>query len=803
MGLNRRSHSEQIREAERERVNSERRCEELAMELWGLEKRLMEPKQRLLSHTAGVLQLTHKGPRNGDGRPQMPGSPESMATYSNFRNSLEAVKINHDLFDDRHLYKEFDRLDGFGMDGSRGGGDPEADKRLAETQNKLDQLCHRLREVVIKTLPQREDAYNRPPHISSTEPAGQHLDEQLRYLDQNIDVIDSEQDAIMRKHDEADRAMEETIGDLNREVRSLLLPFDGSMPEPPDLTGRSLKQQLLYFQSTINTVESELRRAELTRSQAPSFGGDDSNIQASLERVWNSIQESEADERRRRHQRRQTMLDNGQEPDEDEISDLDAPAEPFSVLAFTAKVQDLYRSATRLKDQKDVLTRQIKQQRELNNKSDATRDREQAQLEAELKESRDAFNRLQDQSDQLQAELMDIMEKLDKLRAGSDLWKAEKEKLEEETKELRDVLLERNEEIEGLEEQLDELKLSKSAASAQQMERAEQKIEDLTRQLSSAESRIAELTQDLTEKGKSSQELALAEGRIKDLTSELASARETIAALQDKLDDTESSTRSDLARSSSRIQELEKTIADLQTNSTKSSGLQKALVEQEQAVSNLHDALDQKEQQLENATKALQTARKETEDATLELARLQTELTISRAELDGAYGTRAERAADIAANPLVQKEIDALLNSNMKLQEEVQGKEGRVEELKRELGGLVEEYEGLVREGVEWEGERRRLEAEIDKLREEREGLEEKLGEERVKWLGVGAGAASPLGSPRVSQGPGSVTGGREMTSTSVLKNEFKKMMRDTRAESARALRVRPHYLLLMISVLT
>ena len=75
----------------------------------------------------------------------------------------------------------------------------------------------------------------------------------------------------------------------------------------------------------------------------------------------------------------------------------------------------------------------------------------------------------------------------------------------------------------------------------------------------------------------------------------------------------------------------------------------------------------------------------------------------------------------------------------------------------------------------------RELEVTIDKLREERENLEAQLSDEKVRWLG--------MKSPGVE---GTSGGGNGMgnTSTTVLKNEFKKMMRDTRAESAKILRV-------------
>jgi len=171
------------------------------------------------------------------------------------------------------------------------------------------------------------------------------------------------------------------------------------------------------------------------------------------------------------------------------------------------------------------------------------------------------------------------------------------------------------------------------------------------------------------------------------------------------------------------------------------------------------------------------------------VARLQTEVTIARAELDGAYGTRAQRAAEVAANPAIQKEIDDLLSRNNTLTTQIdtlreastksRAGEAKIDVLKKELEEMMGEYEEMTKASIEWEKEREELESAIDKLRDEREHLDQQLSDEKVRWLGMkspGVDGSTP-------------TGERMGTSTTVLKNEFKKMMRDTRAENARALR--------------
>jgi chromosome segregation ATPase len=158
--------------------------------------------------------------------------------------------------------------------------------------------------------------------------------------------------------------------------------------------------------------------------------------------------------------------------------------------------------------------------------------------------------------------------------------------------------------------------------------------------------------------------------------------------------------------------------------------------------------------------------------------------------LDGAYGSRAERAADVSMNPAVKKEMDNLRESETSLRKQLEllisrheangagsaELQNKVNNLQKELRDTIEDYELMTKASIEFEKERDHLEATIDSVRERCEALETQLSDEKVKWLGAKSNAPS------------------ETTSTMVLKNEFKKMMRDTRAENIKALRVSPFY---------
>jgi hypothetical protein len=106
--------------------------------------------------------------------------------------------------------------------------------------------------------------------------------------------------------------------------------------------------------------------------------------------------------------------------------------------------------------------------------------------------------------------------------------------------------------------------------------------------------------------------------------------------------------------------------------------------------------------------------------------------------------------------------------------------------LQKELKETIAEYEVMTQQSIEDEKERERLEESSDTLQRRCEELENQLNEERVKSLG--------------SRGPASPT---DSTSTMVLRNEFRKMMRDTRAENMKVLKVSRMNILPCLDMLT
>ncbi|CAL5874723.1 uncharacterized protein PFLUO_LOCUS9024 [Penicillium psychrofluorescens] len=231
----------------------------------------------------------------------------------------------------------------------------------------------------------------------------------------------------------------------------------------------------------------------------------------------------------------------------------------------------------------------------------------------------------------------------------------------------------------------------------------------------------------------------------------------------------------------------EQEIGELET------AMQQLRAESDERVKEALDQRAQLEEELQQANEARASAEEEanrvqgdTTDLESELARVTTELTMVKAELDGAYGSRAERATEAAVDSEIQNQIDALSTRNIELTEELatlKGQQGggdlqqRANTLEKELRETLDDYEAMTKASIEFEKERERFEGVIDNLRERTELLEMQLNEERINHMNLSS--------------PGSMgrEGTSETTSTMVLKNEFKKMMRDTRNENMKILK--------------
>ena len=220
--------------------------------------------------------------------------------------------------------------------------------------------------------------------------------------------------------------------------------------------------------------------------------------------------------------------------------------------------------------------------------------------------------------------------------------------------------------------------------------------------------------------------------------------------------------------------------------------LKKETSEQAKTLTAAKESRDKVEKSLHTATSNYKEAEEERKHFESQVVRLQTELTIARAELDASGATRSQQAAQAAAENATQQQLaslstqcDALrvqISDLQKERNEAKATAAAADQMRIELKETLVELEALTKAGVEAERERESLELAADDLRERVESLETRLAEERISGLDVR--------SPKSGGGTAATNG--ESTSTVVLKAEFKRLMREDRANGFKALKVSP-----------
>ena len=560
-----------------------------------------------------------------------------------------------------------------------------------------------------------------------------------------------------------------------------------------------------------------------------------------------------------------------------------SPRESFSLQAFSARVQHLFDRAQSADEQHAILHRQIQQQRELNGKSDAEKDGQMTELKSQhdeltakhalvhkrLDEATQEHAFVKEELSQSQIELMNLTNELDSHKRALD----GHEKAEEDRgrqlvvlqgahqqladghstlqKQLDDVTA-RHAEITGAHAQLqDEHSTMEREFEAMIAQHAEAKgvheqirdehgalhgeFEQMVTQHAEVKGAYQKLRDEngtlqeefeqmIAKHAEAQGEASSSRAELANTTNELETLRRDVNSTREAHDETSrqlETHRDEATGMQTRVESLEAQIAELLDDS-RIAGVESQAREKDALAKHgdlsiqlatttaARDAAEQKHAAVTSNIDALES----------EIVRLTTELTMAKADLDGAYGSRAERAKEAQAAELnglqqrhqnVTAELDSLRNAHNSLQSSHEALKGehetllsqpralptpvsasnnnneRTKLLERELSDMATDFQDLTRESIELEKERSQLEDLIDGLRDRCEGLEAQLGDERVRWIGIKSpGAISDAGRNSMAMGGGA----REMTSTAVLRQEFKKMMRETRAEGVRLLRV-------------
>ncbi|KAI9158502.1 DSC E3 ubiquitin ligase complex subunit 2 [Paramyrothecium foliicola] len=636
---NRLSGDQKIKEAEIERQTSERKCEELAAELFNLEKRLMEPHRRLLEHTAGILQLTHKEakkklpPLQAQMNGGVPGSPESLYTYSQGRGSIDFSPEDMGIY----FFDEF-----------------------------------------------------RPPKTPAIEiPPRSPVREQQSQLREDMDRMRDENEQLKRQADDLARSlsdMEQSLERLNGTLRETIVSFNPNensrYEEPPQAyggpdayPGDTLRRQLDYLESGLSAIQAE---------QSAMTGNNSS--EAVLVSLWGIMQSELTDIKQRKQDRRRARMEKGLEDDEDmsDSDDMDT-SEKYSLDGFASRVQWLWRQTLTLKDQKAVLKRQIKQQRELNNKSDAEKDNEIREKQVELEQSRALLDRAEKDAMDAQKMLSQTLEDLEKVRAEAG-----------EAYSAQAVVKERGAKVEVLEAKLKEMQGNLASAEADSRNTTE-KLAQFDQALANLSSQLGEATR---QKSAAEADVVNVRKQLEEATRQRSIVEADVTNLRRQLEEATRSQSTAEAGVTDVRKQLEEAGTAKQAAESRAAGLQARLDEIQAEFSIKEASLKQKEEELDLLN--------------MTMVDIKTELTFARAELDGAYGSRAERAKDAAAAK----------NSG-----EVANLQTQVSRLKQELADTIKELEDITKETIGAEREKLDLESKLDDALSLKASLESRLSE--------------------------------------------------------------------------
>ncbi|GAB1734802.1 hypothetical protein NU195Hw_g8642t1, partial [Hortaea werneckii] len=589
----------------------------------------------------------------------------------------------------------------------------EHEQQMVSVQSRLEQLNGQLRYVIAEASRSRGTSPDPEPGLDDD-----HLDDPTSRLDGYL------------------TRLEHTVATLQQEQEDVKIHY------------RDLQDST----QTSNTALEEAQQKAAGHAQRVD------EYEATLGGLWEILQSDLPSRRPSTISTGGAAKDSLDEEGGGHLSPLPSPGIPspiredFSLQAFSARVQHIFDRAQNAKEQQEILRRQIQQQRELNGKSDAEKDRqltdlqerhevldtEHRGLKGEIAEAIAGREKAETEAGGLKVELMNVGNELEALKKTVEARQGESAEINGQTEKLR-------EQIEDLEAQIadltDDARISAAEHDGKQRE-AEEKHDDLSRQLTAAlEARTtAETNHDAVKK-----DMTGLESEVVRLTTELTMAKAELEGAY--------GSRAERAREAQAAE-----VASLTTQ-------HRDVSDQLARLTHDHDGLKSDHETLRS-----------THTATL-------------AALESLRSEHQHQQQQQAAQPPQQDDQDTRNRTSL---------------LEAELKDMTQEFQDLTRESLQLEKERGQLEEVIDALREKCQELEVQLSDEKVRWLGVGSpttaaaagggqegggGAGEVAGMGNAAKGNGTAPAGREMTSTMVLRQEFKKMMREARQEGVRALR--------------
>ncbi|CCJ30882.1 unnamed protein product [Pneumocystis jirovecii] len=295
---------------------------------------------------------------------------------------------------------------------------------------------------------------------------------------------------------------------------------------------------------------------------------------------------------------------------------------------------------------------------------------------------------------------------------------------------------------------------------------------------------------------------------IKDYANQIKDNETKLQELDDTYSDLLKSHSDSLLDFQKKIKQKESTLELLQNEISKLQNINTILEEKIQFLQSQH-----KNEQLEYENKANETIKSLEND----VIKLSTEITILKAEIDTIYNSKQQKEktpiiiqqtkendAYIEKSEKESKEIELKnksMNENIKISEslkEIQENkliemidknriisekeinlEKRCQLLQSELNEMLNDFEQITRNMLDFESERTRLENTIDTLKEKCEELEGQLSDKKIQWLG----------KENLSPEKLNIKEHDEAMSIELLRKEFRKIVHEIREEHSRKMK--------------
>ncbi|EMR08188.1 hypothetical protein PNEG_03359 [Pneumocystis murina B123] len=239
-----------------------------------------------------------------------------------------------------------------------------------------------------------------------------------------------------------------------------------------------------------------------------------------------------------------------------------------------------------------------------------------------------------------------------------------------------------------------------------------------------------------------------------------------------------------------KIKQKESTLELLQDEISKLRNINAILEEKIQSLQSQY-----KDEQLACENKANETIRNLEND----IVKLSTEITILKTEIDTIYNSKQQEMEKTVITQQFENENNSInqetkisesskstqenklleiTEKNKMMSEKEINLEKRCQLLQSELNGMLNDFEQITRNMLDFESERTHLENTIDTLKEKCEELEGQLSDKKIQWLG------KENLSPEKSN-----TEHNEAMNIALLRKEFRKMVQEIREEHSKKMK--------------